>query len=81
MNQWNKEESPKLNPGIHGYLIYYKGSTTKPRVFSINGDGQVDNKWRENMDPTSLTTKINSRCYHIKGKIIKFLEENVFIMI
>ena len=44
MNQWNKEESPKLNPGIYGYFIYYKGSTTKPRVFSINGDGQVDNK-------------------------------------
>jgi len=44
MHQWNKEESPKLNPGIYGCFIYYKGSTAKQRVFSINGDGQVDNK-------------------------------------
>lgn len=51
MHQWNKEESPKLNPGIYGCFIYYKGSTAKQRVFSINGDGQVDNKWRKHMDP------------------------------
>ena len=84
-DQWNKIESPEINPCTYGYLIFDKGCKNiqwGKTASSINSAGKLDCYMQKNEIKTLPNTihKDNSKWINdlkVRAETIKLLEENI----
>ena len=83
IDQWNRIESPEINPCTFGHLIYNKEARIYGGVFSIISAGKTEQlhiNWMKLECSLTPYTKINSKWIkylNIRLNSIKLLEENI----
>ena len=86
LDQWNRLESPEINPLLYSQVIFDKGAKKtngETIVSSINGAGKTGQPPAEEWNWTPVlhhSQKINSKwikALNVKPKTIKLLQENI----